>query len=101
MGFIPRGLEGVFQQAEHSADIAYFLGKNNDVREKIIRMNPAQAAFEIAKLDMKLAEKPKPKTTKAPDPVKPVGGNESATTKIEDMSADEYIAWKNKQLYGG
>ena len=82
---------------DHASEIAYFLGKNQDISAHIASLNPVAAAFEIAKLETKFAGPNPPaqkSTTKAPEPTSPVGGGETPPKKVENMSMEEYAAWR-------
>lgn len=87
---------------DHASDIAYHLGLNPQEARRIASLSPIATAREIGKLDAqfskpKLAQK---STTKAGDSTKPVGGHEGAAKKEEDMTTDEWIAYKNRKEQG-
>lgn len=68
--------------------------------QQISAMTPARQAAEIGKIEMQLTAKPEPKTTKAPEPVKPVSGKSpAAKTLADDMPISEWMAKRNKELY--
>lgn len=98
VAFVPTGLEDVFLAAENGPEIAYYLGQNPQETQRLLNGSPAQAAFEIAKLDAKLSKKPNP--TKAPPPISPVGGREPVNFDPNTCTADEYRAWRQKQRKG-
>lgn len=80
------------------AAIAYYLGTHKDEAERIAKAPPARQAIEIAKLEGKLSVSAPPvtkKTTKAPDPIKPVRGGRGSTRDVKDMSFAEYEATMN------
>lgn len=58
------------------ADLAYYFSKNPDELNRLNHMSPIAVAREIGKLEVKLTEpnKPTKPVTKAPEPIKPVGG---------------------------
>jgi len=80
-------------ESEHSADIVYHLAKNRALALKIAAMSPKRQLIEIGKLEERLekAEKPVKRITKAPEPVKAVGGKGTVTKSPEDMSDDEWL----------
>ena len=79
-------------ESDAAHDIAYHLGKNPDVALRLSKMNPVQAARELGKLEARLSE-PKP-VTKAPDPYKPARGASAPAPRIDDMTPDEFDAWR-------
>lgn len=86
-------------ECEDPAKVAYHLGQNKDLAADIAAGSPAQQMRAIAKLDLTVDSKPpKPtKTTKAPDPISPVGGSDAQEKSPEDMSFAEYEAHMNKK----
>lgn len=87
-------------ESELAGDLAYHLGMNPDVAERLAKLgdsDPTACAREIGKLEAKLAaDPPAQSATKAPAPVKPVGGREPVRRGLGDLSVDEYIARRNK-----
>lgn len=86
-------------ECDKPAEVLYHLGQNKDLATEIAAGTPAQQMREIAKLDMSIESKPpKPtKTTKAPDPISPVGGSDAQPKAVSDMSFAEYEAHMNKK----
>jgi len=89
------------QASEIGPEIAYFLGSNPKEADRISRLTPFVQAKEIGKIEAKLAANPPIKTTtKAPEPIAPVGARSSNapaydTTdprSIKTMSTAEWIA---------
>jgi len=75
-------------------ELAYFLGKNQDLSNEIARMNPIAAAVEIGKISSKLSEPKQIKPSSAPEPIEPVTAGGVVESDIGDeMSMD---AWMNK-----
>lgn len=82
-------------ESDQSPEIAYHLGSNPEVAEKIAAMPMHLAAKEIGKIEARLEKAPKPKNkSKAPTPIKPVKGKDAGAVErsAEDMSMDEYAA---------
>ena len=81
---------------ENMGDIMYFLGKNPAEAARIAGLNPYQQVMEVGRLEDKIKAAPPVKTvSKAPDPVKTVGGG--GDTKVPDwtdpkLTTDERIA---------
>jgi hypothetical protein len=64
---------------------------------RISNLPPARQAAEIGKLEVKLSEPVKIKTSNAPAPIKPVGSRGSSTRDPNTMSQPEFEKW----LYSG
>jgi len=87
-------------ECDNPHKVMYALGQDKDLSAQIAGKTPVQQMREIAKLDLAQADaKPKKpvKTTKAPDPIEPVGGSNVQEKPIEEMSYKEYEATRNKQ----
>jgi len=84
------------------ADVAYFLSTNPKESARIAKLSERRQAAEIGKLEIKVQAKPaaKKQVSKAPPPIKPVGGTKTANNnEIKDsMSPDDFIKVRNKQL---
>lgn len=74
--------------------------RNPDKVEKMSKLSPIRQIVEIGKLEAQLTAKPLPKPSAAPDPVKPIQGKATPQKDPDSMSVDEWMAWRNKQLYG-
>lgn len=83
--------------SENGPALAYHLGKNTQVANEINNMPPAQALMELGKLEAKLSQHVAPKSSKAPDPIKPVGDKAPVEKDPETMSTTEYRRWRQKQ----
>lgn len=75
-------------EAEDGPAIAYHLGQNPDVAERIAGLSPAQQVIELGRISVKLATPPaKPK----PEPIRPLNVRNSAGPKDpSDMTMEEY-----------
>jgi hypothetical protein len=89
------------QTSEIGPEIAYFLGSNPKEADRISRLTPFVQAKEIGKIEAKLAANPPIKTTtKAPEPIAPVGARSSNASaydttdprSIKTMSTADWIA---------
>ena len=86
-------------QSDQGPQIAYHLGSNPEVAEKIAAMPMHLAAKEIGKIEARLETVPKPKNqSKAPEPIKPVKGKDAGVVERspEGMSMEEYKRWRDK-----
>jgi hypothetical protein len=78
-------------EAEDGPAIAYYLGQNPEVAERLSKLSPAQAVYEIGRISTRLANPPKPK----PEPIRPLAARNSAGPKDpSEMSMDEYAAYR-------
>lgn len=86
-------------ECDDPAKVMYHLGQNEDLATEIAGQSPAQQMRAIAKLDLTVTSKPpKPtKTTKAPDPITPVGGSDAQEKSPSEMTQAEYEAWANER----
>lgn len=88
---ISAAMASVIVSAENGPDLAYHLGKNPEVAERIAQLSPALAVFEMGKLAASLAKKPE--VSKTPPPAKPLGSRANAGQKSRaELSMDEYAA---------
>lgn len=76
-------------------DIAYHLGKNPSVAEKISRMSPLKKAVELGKIEARLSIKEK-KTTTAPPPINALKGKDGDIPDPDDLSPEEWIRLRNE-----
>ncbi len=100
-GFVAPAVADAIKDSENGPAIAYHLAKNPKESARINALSPLSAAREIGKLEAKLGtpkQPPAKKTTKAPAPIAPVGGNNEIVEKdLSDMTMDEYAAYRRKQ----
>lgn len=80
-------------------DVAYYLGKNPDLAEKIARMNPAAQVRELGKIEARLESNKEPvkRPSKAPAPIDPIGGGKASSDDLGTMSQAQYEAMRKKQ----
>ena len=97
-------VSAVLQAGDKAPDLLYSLGKDMNEAARVMSLPPVEQAFELARLSLKLDEKPKVegvKVSNAPAPVKPkVGGGARAEPTVYDDSASiaDWMAVRNKQL---
>lgn len=88
------------KDSDMGPDVAYYLGKNPDIAEKIARMNPAAQVREIGKIEARLenTKEPVKRPSKAPAPIEPVGGGKgSSSDDLGNLSQAQYEAMRKKQ----
>lgn len=80
---------------DNSAKVLYHLGKDPDEAARIAALSPTKQAVELAKLDMSVAKVAPKQVSKAPAPIKPVGG--AARTSPELSEEDSIEVWMDKR----
>ena len=86
--------------SDHGPDLQYWLGANPQEAARIIKLSPPLQLMELGKIEARLTapRTPKPAVSAAPAPIKPISGSASGMQKSpEDMSMDEYAAWRKGQ----
>jgi len=86
--------------SEYAADVLYFLGKNPQIAESLYNLSGHALAREIGRLEATLSSQPQKQVTKAPDPVKPIDEGSSPNVDEDNLSIEEWIARRNKQVFG-
>lgn len=75
--------------SDNGADVAMYLRAHPDEIVELSSMHPYHTNQEIARLSDRLAAAGPKRITNAPKPTSPVGGRESPSKRVEDMSLDE------------
>lgn len=96
--FIHDDSVGLIYESEKGPELAYHLGSNLDLAEKIFMMTPTQRARELTKIEFGLEALTPKKVSDAPNPIKPLGNQEKIGIEEDDMSDDEWLAFRYKQL---
>lgn len=96
---LSKDLRELILDSDLSAHLSYELAKNEDELVRINSLPPLAMAKEIGKLEDKISSKydssPKEKkTTKAPAPLTPVSGSSKGSKSPNEMSFQEYKAWR-------
>lgn len=89
------------EDGELQVDVAYFLGNNPKEAARIARLSERRQIAEITKLEMKISSKSsaKAKPSKAPAPIKPVGGSKTSSSEIQPTEDYEsFLKKRYKQL---
>ena len=81
-------------------EVAYHIGSNLDEASRIFALSPVQRARELTKLEFQVEALSPKKVSDAPDPINPLGNSEQVQTDPDKMTADEWQAWRNKQVHG-
>jgi hypothetical protein len=103
---IPESVSTAIIEMEHGPEVAYHLAKNPEMRDKLMRMSAVSAIREVGRIEATLFpesdsdnDSPTKKVeTRAPRPLKPVGGSSKSSTPLEELSPDEYIRKRNADI---
>ena len=90
--------------SENGPNLQYYLGQNPNEAERIRQLSPPLQLLELGKIEAKLTAPPPPKpaVSAASAPIKPLSGAAPSSQKSpEDMSMDEYAAYRKSQLRPG
>lgn len=91
---ISNDMVNVLLDSDKGHELAYYLGKNPGEAARIFNLPAHRQAYEMGKIEAKLAGPTQKTKTNAPVPTSPVGGKEIPAKKPEDMDHDEYKAWR-------
>lgn len=95
-------LEAIFEidDLDLQTDVTYYLGNNIKEASRISRLSERRQIAEIAKLEMKVSKAPaKKRASKAPAPIKPVGGAKTTGDGFVDgESYESFLKKRNKQI---
>lgn len=94
---ISRAMASVIMADDAGPKIAYFLGKNIEEAKRISSLDPFMQSVELGALRERILS-PKPTTSRAPAPIKPLTGARSPTSKsLEEMGMEEYAAARGRK----
>jgi hypothetical protein len=79
----------------NGSEIFYHLGKNLDEGAHVLSLPPVKMALELTKLSQKLSKAPA--ISKAPSPIKPLGGLANHDGDPMNLSTKDWIKWRDKQ----
>jgi len=82
-------------ESDVSAKLLTHMASHPEDLQRIAALSPARQAAEIGKLETRLANVAKPPRT--PAPIEPVGGGQSPTKSLSNMSPQEYYEARLKQ----
>ena len=78
--------------------VAKALSEDRKEAARISVLGERAADRAMEQLEARVASKPAPRTTRAPAPVRTVGGSSTARQDPAKMSMDEYAEWRLKRL---
>lgn len=96
-------MTGIMQDAIMESDLgpklAYHLATNPEEAVRIAQMTPMGQVRALGRLEERLVKAPKTiQATQAPAPIKPASGRTNVSRDPDSMSAEEWVAWRNKQI---
>lgn len=80
-------------KATQKAALVKYLADNPDAAYEYARMTDVEVGRELAKVEMRFASKPRPKTSSAPPPPATVSGGAAAPQSIERMGHNDVLKW--------
>lgn len=83
--------------SEFGPEIGYYLAKNPSEAFKFSKLTLAKVAKEIGKLEVKFSQATKRVSSAAPEPLKPLKGDDIPIGDPSKMSDDDYLKWYNQQ----
>jgi len=90
---LPAGVADAIMQEVNGAELAYHLGTNLDIADKLASMTPAAAMMELGRISSNMSIKPEIKTSAAPDPIEPVSAGSTLQSNVDDeMSMSDWMA---------
>lgn len=96
VGFSTAGVASILD-SDKSADIIHYLSKNPVEAVRIASLSEYTQAKEIGKLEDKLSATAKVKASNAPEPRTGISGGQSLEKTTDQMSVDEYKAFRLTQ----
>lgn len=95
---VPRDFLALVSESEVGAKLIDHLGGNLEKADEIAKLPPLQMARALTKLEFELSQpKPKP-VSKAPAPIKPVGGNASDSGLRDDLPIEEWMRRERERM---
>jgi hypothetical protein len=90
-----RAMAEAIVESSYKDDILYFLGTHVKEAERIARLNPVQAAKEIARIEVRFDSRKKSNITKAPKVLTPLTGGKGSATHGDPnkMGMDDFRNW--------
>ncbi len=86
----------LIQQEAQGPEIAYYLGKNPEVAEKLMAMTPEQALVALGKVMVKDV---KHKVSKAPAPISPIETSQGADRDVEKIPIGQFMQQRHNQYW--
>ncbi len=106
---IPEAVKLAAIESENGADIVYYLGKHPEVCERLRQMSPVAAAVETGRISAALTANAEPEgqsaetvpqkpASKAPAPIKPVGGSaRTSSVPLDQLDYRDFRKLRDQQ----
>jgi len=97
LGDIPVVADGILE-CDNPAQVYLYFQKNPSEIERLSEMSPSRQLVELGKIEDKLKQKPALKKSAAPEPIKPISGKAPAEGLHDELSSDDWMRERNKQI---
>jgi hypothetical protein len=95
-GHLTRDMVKAVIDLDDGPSVLAFLATHPEEAERISKLSPHRQAAEIGKLEAKATAAP-PKTSKAPDPIKPIGSGKTPIVDLANADMDAYVQKRKEQ----
>jgi hypothetical protein len=87
-------------EADEPAKVLHYLGTHPEEAEQLFRLSPVAMARKLGQIEARMsAPTQPPRTSSAPEPIKPIGARSSGPTGLSDsQSMADWIKTRNEQL---
>ena len=94
---ISRAMAETIALVDTGPKVALYLAKNPDESDRIARMPPAQAAYELGRLESKMSIASAKKISTAPAPLSAIASTKAITADLANLSQEDYEKVRAKQ----
>lgn len=94
---LTQAMRDAILESDVGALLAYHLAKSPAEANRIARLSPARQVMALGALEAALQTRTPSQPSKAPPPIKPLGGGSGGARDPAKMSMDEYMAHRAKQ----
>ncbi len=95
---ISEAMRDFLATSKNPAQLAKALADDRNEAQRIYLLGERAADRAMEQLEARVSAKAPPRTTKAPPPVRTVGGSSSVRSDPAKMSMEEYAEWRSKRL---
>ena len=94
---LTRDIVETLLESEQPHQLMAYMAAHPDEVARIAELSPKRQSAELGKLEAKLAAIPPVKTSKAPDPITPIGSGKTPVHDLQSADMDSYLAMRKKQ----
>jgi hypothetical protein len=98
LGDVNPAVLGALLEHENMPELTYYLGKNPAEAHRIAGLPPARALVELGRIAARLPANRPTKQNATPPPPAEVGGGDGGQKRMEDMSYDEFVKARRRQI---